>query len=74
MIETYNELKLYLAEDYKANHISNGLIRGYVRGGNCKICYLPTNLRISIKYKASHSILFDENKIKKNANKIWNFY
>lgn len=32
MIETNNDIKLYLAEDYKANHISNGLIHGYVRG------------------------------------------
>lgn len=68
MIETYNDLKLYLAEDYIANHISNVLIRGYIQGGNCKICYLFTNLRIFLEYKTSDSILFDESKIKKNAN------
>lgn len=68
MIETYSDLKRYLAEDYKANHISNGLIRGYIRGGNRKICYLSTNLRIFLEYKTSDSIPFEQSKIKKNAN------
>ena len=57
MIETYNDLKLYLAEDYKANHISNGLIRGYVRGGETvryvtclRICEYLLNTKHRILY------------------------